>query len=234
MPGAWAAPLFGEPYGFDTRLSSTAIVVDMQTVPRRPGRPSDPRIDEQLLRATQDLLIEQGYERLTMDAVAQRCGASKATIYRRWPSKATLVVAAAAASLQAPEPPDTGDLRTDLLDCGRAYLRREGRDAQLLAGVMSASRYDPDLRDAARQGLGAPYEGLFQQVLARALQQGAVPAEADVATLAQVFPAIAYQQVAAQGRPITEQDVVRVVDGVLLPALAATPGTAAPGAARSH
>ena len=66
-----------------------------------------------------------------MDAVARRCGASKATIYRRWPRKTALVVAAAAA-LPAPELPDTGDLREDLLACGRAYVR-EGRNAQVLA-----------------------------------------------------------------------------------------------------
>lgn len=193
----------------------------METPPRRPGRPSDPAIDAQLLQATQDLLIEQGYERLTMDAVAQRCGASKATIYRRWPSKTALVVAAAAALFQAPDLPDTGGLREDLLECGRAYLQRDGRNAQVLASVISASQHDPVLRDAAQQALGAPYGNLFEQVLSRAVDRGTVPAGVDVPTLAQVFPAIAYQQVAAQGRLITEHDVVRVVDGVLLPALTA-------------
>ncbi len=193
----------------------------METTARRPGRPPNPAIDAQLLTATQDLLIEQGYERLTMDAVAQRCGASKATIYRRWPSKNALVVAAAAALFPAPDVPDTGDLRTDLLECGRGYLQHEGRNAQVLAAVISASQYDPVLRDASRQALGAPYGNLFEQVLSRAVDRGTVPANADVPTLAQVFPAIAYQQVAAQGRLITEHDIVRVVDGVLLPALAA-------------
>jgi len=48
----------------------------MQTMRRAPGRPADPAIDKQLLSATQDLLIEEGFERLSMDAVAKRCGAS--------------------------------------------------------------------------------------------------------------------------------------------------------------
>lgn len=186
---------------------------------RPPGRPLDATLDRQLLRATQDLLIEEGFERLTMDAVAKRCGASKATIYRRWPGKTALVVAAAAALFRAPEVPDTGDLREDLLACGRAYLQREGRAAQVLASVLSASRYDPALRDASRQALGAPYEGLFERVLSRAVDRGVVRRDLDVQTLAQVFPAIAYQQVAAQGRLVGEDDVLRVVDGVLLPAL---------------
>jgi AcrR family transcriptional regulator len=190
---------------------------------RSPGRPVNAAIDEQLLRATQDLLIEEGFERLTMDAVARRCGASKATIYRRWPSKAALVVAAAAVLFVAPDVPDTGDLREDLLACGRAYVQREGRTAQVLAAVLTASQHDTVLRDAARDALGAPYGELFEIVLSRAVSRGSVPPSTDVQTLAEVFPAIAYQRVAARGLLLLDEDVVRVVDGVLLPAMRASP-----------
>jgi AcrR family transcriptional regulator len=191
----------------------------MTSETRSPGRPVNVAIDEQLLRAAQDLLIEEGFERLTMDAVARRSGASKATIYRRWPSKTALVVAAATALFIVPEVPDTGDLREDLLACGRAYVHEEGRTAQVLAGVLAASRYDAALRDAARDAIGAPYGGLFERVLSRAIDRGAAPKGVDVETLAEVFPAIAYQRVAARGLLLVEEDVVRVVDGVLLPAL---------------
>lgn len=187
---------------------------------RSPGRPLNPVIDAQLLRATQDLLVEEGFDRLTMDAVAKRCGASKATIYRRWPSKTALVVAAAAALFQPPEIPDTADLRQDLIACGRSYMQQEGRNAQVLASVISASLHDTALRDAAHTSLGAPYTGLFESVLTRAVKRGLVRKDLDVDTVAQVFPAIAYHQVAAQGRLISENDVLRVVDAVLLPALA--------------
>jgi AcrR family transcriptional regulator len=196
----------------------------MTRATRSPGRPVNAAIDEQLLRATQDLLIEEGFERLTMDAVARRCAASKATIYRRWPSKTALVVAAAAALFVAPDVPDTGDLREDLLACGRAYVQREGRTAQVLAAVLTASQHDTALRDAAHDALGAPYGELFESVLSRAVNRGSVPESTDVETLAEVFPAIAYQRVAARGLLLVEEDVVRVVDGVLLPAL---PGVAA-------
>ena len=189
---------------------------------RSPGRPVNAAIDEQLLGATQDLLIEEGFERLTMDAVARRCGASKATIYRRWPSKTALVVAAAAALFTAPDLPDTGDLRADLLACGRAYLHGEGRTAQVLAAVLTAAQHDTGLRDASRGALGAPYGGLFERVLTRAVDRGSVPETTDVETLAEVFPAIAYQRVAARGLRLVEDDVVRIVDGVLLPALGAS------------
>lgn len=139
-------------------------------------------------------------------------------------SKTALVAAAAAALFIAPEVPDTGDLREDLLACGRAYLQREGRSAQVLAAVLTASQHDPALRDASREALGAPYGGLFEQVLTRAVERGSVPAGVDIETLAEVFPAIAYQRVAARGLLIAEKDVVRVVDSVLLPALRARSG----------
>ncbi|MEX5717349.1 TetR/AcrR family transcriptional regulator [Geodermatophilus maliterrae] len=165
------------------------------------------------------LLIEEGFERLTMDAVAKRCGASKATIYRRWPGKTALVVAAAAALFGAPEVPDTGDLREDLLASARAYVQQEGRNAQVLASVVSVSRHDAGLREASRRALGAPYGGLFERGLSRAVDRGLVREDVDVEILAQVFPAFAYQKVAAPGLLVGEDDVLRVVDGVLLPAL---------------
>lgn len=202
----------------------------MQTASRPPGRPMDPTIDEQLLRATQDLLVEEGFERLTMDAVARRCGASKATIYRRWPGKIALVVAASAALLRPPEVPDTGSLREDLLDCGRAYMQQEGRTVQVLANVTNASRHDPELRSAFRQAIGSPYAGLFDAVLARAAERGLIRQNLDLDILARVFPAVAYQQLAAQGRAVSEDDVRRVVDAVLMPALGTTSPTEPPAA----
>ena len=68
--------------------------------------------------------------------------------------------------------PDTGDLREDLMTCGRAFLKQEGRQALVMASVMSASRHDEALRSAARQALGAPYGGLFHAVLGRAAARG--------------------------------------------------------------
>jgi AcrR family transcriptional regulator len=194
----------------------------MTSVVRPPGRPLNAAIDEQLLHATQDLLIEDGFERLSMDAVARRCGASKATIYRRWPSKTALVVAAAAALFHAPQLPDTGDLREDLLACARAYVQTGGRNAEVLASVINASRHDPALRDAAKDVLAAPYAGLFDGVLSRAAERGLIRADLDLETIARVFPSVAYQKVAARGLLVDEDDVVRVVDGVLLPALTRT------------
>ncbi len=191
----------------------------MTTSARTAGRPLNTAIDQQLLEATQELLIEEGYERLTMDEVARRCGASKATIYRRWPSKIALVVAATAALFQVPQVPDTGDLREDLMLCAVAYVRHDARAAQVLASVLSASRHDPALREASRTAVGAPHGGLFDVVLSRAVQRGLIDGDVDIEVVARVFPAIAYEELLAHGRLVGEHDVRRLVDAILLPAL---------------
>ena len=81
----------------------------------RPGRPRSTERDRQLLEAAQDLLVEVGYDRLTIDAVANRVGAGKATVYRRWPNKTAMVVDAVEALHRPHPPPGTGSLRSDLL-----------------------------------------------------------------------------------------------------------------------
>lgn len=179
-------------------------------------------VHAELLRATQDLLITEGFERLSMDAVAKQCNASKATIYRRWPSKIALAVAATAALFPMPVIPDTGNLREDLLAGARAYVNDDGRSQAVLASLLTAARYDPALRTAAREVLGSSFSALFEHVLTRAVSRGLVAPDIDIATISEIFPAVAFQRTAALGLPITEELILRVIDGVLLPALRVT------------
>src|SRR4051794_7036973 len=86
---------------------------------RRPGRRRDEAKDDAILLATRELLAERGFDGMTMDAVADRAGAGKATVYRRWPSKVQLtidaIVCGRGVPLSADDVPDTGSLRSDLL-----------------------------------------------------------------------------------------------------------------------
>ena len=191
----------------------------MASPSRAPGRPLDANVQACLLRATQDLLIEAGFERLSVDAVAKRCSASKATIYRRWPSKTALVVAAVAALFPAPEVPDTGDLRGDLVASARAYLVEDGRSQAVLVSLLTAARHDPALQAAAHPAIGTPFSDVFAHILARAVSRGLIGAEVDIATISEIFPAVAFHSLAALGKRVDEDLIRRVIDGVLLPAL---------------
>ncbi len=87
-----------------------------RTMPGRPGRPRDATVDRRVLDAAWDLLHDAGYAGLTVDEVADRAGAAKTTLYRRWPTKDHLAIALAARILGEVPIADTGDLRADLTE----------------------------------------------------------------------------------------------------------------------
>ena len=184
---------------------------------RRPGRPRDATVEVRVLGATQDVLIEVGFDQLTIDEVAGRCGMSRATIYRRWNDKTELVVAAASQLLQSPSVPGTGDLRTDLLECGRAFVQSGERSQRVLVALLTAIPNHPQLRASATDPLAAPYINLFRVVLERAETRGQLRAGADIELLASTFSALAFERFAGYGLIVDEGFVVRVVDGLLLP-----------------
>ncbi len=92
-------------------------------VRRGRGRPRDPGTDDRITRAAAELLLQRGFDRTNVDDVAARAGVGKATVYRRWPSKEDLAVAAMETLYSAEMPePDTGSIRTDLAASYRAVL----------------------------------------------------------------------------------------------------------------
>jgi AcrR family transcriptional regulator len=92
-------------------------------VRRGRGRPRDPETDDRITQAAAQLLLQRGFDRTTVDDVAARAGVGKATVYRRWPSKEDLAVAAMETLYSAEMPePDTGSIRSDLAASYRSVL----------------------------------------------------------------------------------------------------------------
>src|SRR5882724_6909759 len=116
---------------------------------RRPGRPRSEQAEQAIIESTLDLFAEQGFEGVCVEAVAARAGVGKATIYRRWPNKEELLLAALS-SMKSPFPEPTGNVRDDLV-------------AQM--AVMCEDRADP--RKARRYALllgdGQKYQRLTKR-----------------------------------------------------------------------
>jgi AcrR family transcriptional regulator len=187
--------------------------------------PLRPRVEgereEQILDATVDLLLEVGYDRLTMDSVAARARAGKATLYRRWCSKQRLVVDAVNRSKRAHvgPPPDTGSLRTDLIRCFAGPDALIPVDAHRLVGVvMSALTTDREFATEFRAEFVLPRIGVMQQVYRRAALRGELRPDADLSVIGPALAAVLLQRVLVLGDQLTEDLVERVVDQVILPA----------------
>mgnify|MGYP003647018499 CR=1 FL=1 len=193
----------------------------------RPGRKRDHSRDPEILQAAIDILAEEGFDGMTIDMVATRAKAGKATLYRRWPSKAELVLDAIgcmkAADLSPDKLPDTGTLRGDLIGMITSRTAEDAeRRLRVMAGVAALLTREPDLTDAASAVLMAPRIAAIRGLLERALARGEVRADADLAPLAELLPAMAAFRGLVERKPIDREYQIALIDGILLPAAGVT------------
>lgn len=183
------------------------------------GRPRNDSIDDAVLHATQELLIEHGLNATTVAAIARAAGSGKAAIYRRWPSKTALMVAAVRALYDPPPLPDTGSLRGDLVACALSYASSDDRSARVLASLLSEMAHDEELRTAAYRAIGAPPARIIDAVLERWRERGEIAPSAALSLLSGILPTFAFRFVVFAGHTIDEQTAIDLVDHVMLPAL---------------
>jgi len=197
---------------------------------KRAGRPMDRSRDALVLAATVDLLSERAYEQVTLDEVARRTGRAKTTLYRRWATKDELVLAAVRSLGSPPELedlPDHGSLRADLLAVvDSPWLGGPVARLALFAGLESAGRSSPHLRDAVRTAVTEPYVEIYRRLLFRAIERDEVAAAlmASISVLAAVIPAMSDLRFAEGGRAPGRDYYVAIVDDVVLAAVRGTAG----------
>ena len=176
--------------------------------------------EREILDAALEVLSEVGYDRLTMDAVAQRAKASKATLYRRWNSKATLVVDALATQKASPPVPDSGDLRTDLLTafCGMGGLT-DHDTTSTFGAVMTALTTDPEFAHEFRTRVLQPKAQLSRQIFQRAVDRGQVRADLDLDLVAPALAGIVLHRLFVMGEEPGPTLIDHVIDQIILPAV---------------
>jgi AcrR family transcriptional regulator len=192
------------------------MVQAVEPLPHR-SRPRDPSRDECIRRVVQELLAEVGYDRLTVDAVAARAHASKATIYRRWPSKAELVIDAVACMAPLPGPPDTGSVEGDLRQAFAHKGVTEELHLDLMSGLLTALPRNRDLAQVFRERFIAPRARAIRVIFERAVARGEIPPEQDLDLLTSVFPAMVTHRALVVGRPVTLAYLRSVLEQVVLP-----------------
>lgn len=183
--------------------------------------------DAAICDATLALLAEVGYDRMSMDAVAARARASKATIYRRWPGKRELVLEALRSRHEhLYVAADTGSLRGDLTATFRSMAEHAGaQDAELMAGMLRAMRCTPELGDCMRDQVLDSKSAAVRTVVERAVARGELPPDADARLAHEVAGALWVQRVLVVGGPVDDAFISHVVDDVLIPLLTGSTST---------
>jgi AcrR family transcriptional regulator len=191
------------------------------TVPHR-GRPRDPARDARILDAAVRLIAEVGYDRTTVDAIAERAAVSKPTIYRRWAGKREIVAEAIRCRKGPSTAADTGSLRGDLIaivDGLRESL--SGENGQLAAGLTGLLRSSEELASLFREHVITVERGRYRILLDRAAARGEITDAAAVTPLfADVAGAIVFSRVMISREPVDDAFTEELVDTVLLPIVA--------------
>jgi AcrR family transcriptional regulator len=175
--------------------------------------------EREILQATLEVLTDVGYDRLTMDAVATRAKASKATLYRRWSNKVSLVIDALHTTKEPSSPPDTGSLRGDLMGvfCGLGGLV-DPQTVAIFASIVTALQRDADFAEAFRREIVGPKIALSQQVWERARQRGELRDDVDLSLLEPALAGIVLHRVFVMGEVPDADVITRVIDQIILPA----------------
>ncbi|HTG47164.1 MAG TPA: TetR/AcrR family transcriptional regulator [Actinomycetota bacterium] len=185
-----------------------------------PGRPRDPEADRAILRATIELLAEEGYDGLSIEAVAARAGVGKTTVYRRWPSKEPLVVDAIRHYKMPEDPPAPRDDETTREALSRilgGFVKTVGRSesGRMMAGLVAEMARNPELATAVRAGLLQHRRGHVAGILERGIERGEVRSDVDLEVVADMLGGLIVMRVLLTGGSVNPALVRSAVDTVL-------------------
>jgi AcrR family transcriptional regulator len=194
--------------------------VDAASKPAR-GRPRDPRCDAAIADAAIELVAELGYERTSVEAIAQRAGVSKPTIYRRWPGKRELIVdALRERKSETAASWDTGSLRGDLLAAARDITRSLAEETKLAAGLSGAMRESEELAQLIRDHVVADDRRRYMAIVERAVARGELADDRPASKLfADVAPSLVFTRMLVTREPVGRSFIEELVDRILLPIL---------------
>ncbi|MDF1605203.1 TetR/AcrR family transcriptional regulator [Nocardioides sp. YIM 152315] len=182
--------------------------------------------EQEIFDATLDVLAESGYDRLTMDAVAAKAKASKATLYRRWTNKVSLVIEALQHDKGTLDVPDSGSLRDDLCAafCGIGGLT-DVHTVATFSSVLTAISRDADFAEAFRRGVVGPKLAVSREIWERARQRGELRDDVDLDLLEPALAGIVLHRLFILGECPDPDTITRVIDQIILPAATRGPAS---------
>jgi len=203
-----------------------AAMANGELLGRGRGRPRDELARQRILEAALAELEESGFANATIDAIADRAGAGKATVYRWWPNKAAVFIEAFREGVAPDLPfPDTGsfheDIRTQLQNFTRMLTGRRGR---LLAAFVAAAQADPEVADALRSLWIRPRREEAKRALQRNRDRGELRDDVDLDLVLDLFYGpLYYRLLVGQGELALSQSYAERLAEVALDGLCPDP-----------
>jgi AcrR family transcriptional regulator len=185
---------------------------------RRPGRPRSEQAEQAIIEATLDLFAEQGFEGVCVEAVAARAGVGKATIYRRWPNKEELLLAAFG-SLKSPFPEPKGiSVRDDLLAMVEVMCadKSDPRKARRYALLLGEGEKYPRLMARYKETVVEPRREAMRAVIRRGIQAGELRPDTDIEIAMLTLTGVIMAHEKTPDRAFDGDFAARLVDGLLL------------------
>ena len=184
---------------------------------RRPGRPRSDEAHAAILAASIALIREVGYDAVTMEAIAARAGVGKATVYRRWAGKETLVAEALKGIVSRLPVPDTGSTADDLLMLTRGTLSlyHDPATLNLLTGLIAAMARSEVIAHAVRSGFVAARVDAMRQLLRRGMDRGDLRADTDVDLAVEVLAGPLLHRAVITAGPMDDAMARGIVDVVM-------------------
>jgi AcrR family transcriptional regulator len=180
------------------------------------GRPRDPQIDAAVLRATIAVLREAGYGGFTLEQVARRAGTTKPAIYRRWPNRQRLLLAALGRRLGEVRAPDTGCTLCDLDECLKLFVAAFRRMPPGVIGPLFADcAGDRHLRAAFMTALFDPPRAAVRDTLERARARGDLRDDADLDLIVDLIGSLVHYRALFGHAPTSDAEIERAVEALL-------------------
>jgi AcrR family transcriptional regulator len=180
------------------------------------GRPRDRQIDAAVLGATLAVLDRSGYGRLTIEEVARHAGTTKPAIYRRWPNRQRLVLAALGQRLGEARAPDTGCTLCDLDECLKVFVGAFRRmPPNVLGPLLSDCAGDRELRAAFMTTLFEPPRAAVRETLDRAHERGDLRDDVDLELILDLIGSLVHYRALFGHAPTTDAEIERAVEALL-------------------
>jgi AcrR family transcriptional regulator len=181
------------------------------------GRPRDEFARSRILTSALELLEEVGFPNTTTEAIAERAGVSKATIYRWWPNKAAVLIEALREQVAQDNPfPDTGDLSRDIHEQVRKFIDLlTGGRGRIFKAFIAAAQSDPEFAEAFRSVWIRPRRDEAQEVLRRHIASGRLSPGADLELLMDSLYGPIYFRLLLGHAPLTQEFAAGVAESIL-------------------